>query len=39
VVAFVKLLDPEFGIEIPPDSLAEVDNLRKLAKVVADLAG
>ena len=39
VVAFVKLLDPEFGIEIPPDRLADVDNLRKLAQVVADLAG
>lgn len=39
VVAFVKLLDPEFGIQIPPDALAEVDTLRKLAKVVADLAG
>lgn len=39
VVAFVRLLDPEFGIEIPPEALAEVDTLRKLAGVVADLAG
>ena len=39
VVAFVKLLGPEFGIEIPPGYLADVNTLRKLAKVVADLAG
>ena len=38
-VAFVKLLDQEFGIEIPPEELAEVDTMRKLAKVVAGLAG
>ena len=38
-VAFVKLLGQEFGVDIPPEDLAEVDNLRKLAKVVADLAG
>ena len=38
-VAFIKLLDQEFGIEIPPEALAEVDTMRKLAKVVAGLAG
>ncbi|MCY4014399.1 MAG: acyl carrier protein [Gammaproteobacteria bacterium] len=38
-VAFIKLLDQEFGIEIPPEELAEVDTMRKLAKVVAGLAG
>lgn len=38
-VAFIKLLDKEFGIEIPPEELAEVDTMRKLAKVVAGLAG
>ncbi|MCY3811354.1 MAG: acyl carrier protein [Gammaproteobacteria bacterium] len=38
-VAFIKLLDKEFGIEIPPEDLAEVDTMRKLAKVVAGLAG
>lgn len=37
-VAFIKLLDQEFGIEIPPEELAEVDTMRKLAKVVAGLA-
>lgn len=39
VVAFVKLLDPEFGIEIRPEWLDGVDTLRKLARVVADLTG
>lgn len=39
VVAFVKLLGPEFGITIPPGHLAGVDTLRKLAQAVADLAG
>ena len=39
VVAFVQLLNPEFGIEIPPEQLADVDTLRKLAKLVADLVG
>ena len=38
VVAFIQLLDSDFGIEIPPEALAEVDTLRKLAGVVADLA-
>ena len=38
-VAFIKLLDQEFGIEIPPEELAEVDTMRKLAAVVAGLAG
>lgn len=38
-VAFIKLLDQEFGIEIPPEELAEVDTMRKLATVVAGLAG
>ena len=38
-VAFIKLLDKEFGIEIPAEDLAEVDTMRKLAKVVAGLAG
>ena len=38
-VAFIKLLGQEFGVDIPPEDLAEVDNMRKLAKVVADLAG
>ena len=38
-VAFIKLLDQEFGIEIPPEELADVDTMRKLAKVVAGLAG
>lgn len=38
-VAFIKLLDKEFGIEIPPEELAEVDTMRKLAAVVAGLAG
>lgn len=38
-VAFIKLLGQEFGIDIPPEDLAEADNMRKLAKVVADLVG
>lgn len=38
-VAFIKLLDQEFGIEIPPEQLAEVDTMRKLAKVVEGLVG
>lgn len=38
-VAFIKLLDKEFGIEIPPETVAEVDTMRKLAQAVANLAG
>ena len=38
-VAFIKLLGEEFDIEIPPEQLAQADNLRKLAKVVADAVG
>ena len=38
-VAFIKLLGQEFDIEIPPEQLAQADNLRKLAKLVADAVG
>ena len=38
-VAFIKLLGEEFDVEIPPELLAQADNLRKLAKVVADAVG
>lgn len=38
-VAFIKVLGQEFDIEIPPEQLAQADNLRKLAKLVTDAVG
>ncbi len=33
-VAFVKLVNQEFGIEIPPEDLAELDTMRSLASYI-----
>ena len=33
-VAFVKLVNQEFGIDIPPEDLAELDTMRSLASYI-----
>ena len=31
-VAFIKLVNHEFGVEIPPEDLGDIDTMRALAK-------
>ena len=33
-VAFIKLVNHEFGIEIPAEALGEIDTMRALAKYI-----
>ena len=33
-VAFIKLVNHEFGVDIPAEALAEIDTMRALAKYV-----
>ena len=33
-VAFIKLVNHEFGIDIPPEALADIDTMRALAKYI-----
>lgn len=33
-VAFIKLVNHEFGIDIPAEALAEIDTMRGLAKYI-----
>ena len=38
-VAFIKLVNHEFGVDIPAEALAEIDTMRALAKYVEDATG
>ena len=38
-VAFMKRVNSDFGVDIQPEELAEIDSLRQLAETVASRSG